>query len=455
MAYAVVDIETNGAAPGPGTVTELALRITDGVRVLERAEWLIRPDAEISPFVQRLTGIRPEDVAGAPSFPELAADIAARLEGHVLVAHNAAFDHTYLQREFEACGTGFKGLWKAGRLCTVQLARKVWPGQPSYSLGNICAALGVAVEHRHRAGGDADAALELLHRAVAIKGMAFLEGMVRRRAVMLPAGISPDSLPEHPGIYFFLDAQGRPIYIGKAIHLRKRIVSHFSRQGRGGEWLQAVADIRTEPAGNELAALLLEYLAILKHKPLYNVQGRFPLKLHHLFLYHNRAAQPKLAIARGSKPAHTLQTFRSRDAARDACLKLLAAHAVCPVFNHQSRQRCANPDCYCHLEPEARDAVHSDRMGLLVQAATLGEQGRFLLSGTGRSPGERSLLLMEGEQPLAFGYASTDEALPSAEVLPGLLQTLPDAANLRALVAPFLDRFTRHELQPAASNTTL
>jgi DNA polymerase-3 subunit epsilon len=440
MAYAVVDIETNGAAPGPGTVTELALRITDGRQVLDRAEWLICPESEISPFVQRLTGIRMEDVAGAPVFSELADEIASRLEGHVLVAHNAAFDHTYLQREFENCGTGYKGLWKEGRLCTVQLARKVWPGQPSYSLGNICASLGIAVEHRHRAGGDAEAALELLHRAVAAKGDSFLQSMVRRRAVMLPAGISPDSLPEYPGIYYFLDAKGKPIYIGKAIHLRKRIVSHFSRQGRGGEWLQRVAEIRTEPAGNELAALLLEYLAILKHKPEYNVQGRFPLQLYHLFVYHNRAGNPKLAIARGKKPGRVLQTFRSRDAARDTYLKLLEDHAVCPVFNHQSRQRCAKPDCYCRENAAIRDATHADRMGLLVQAAAIGEAGRFSLFGSGRMPGEKSLLLMQGEQPLAFGFVP-EAHFPEGEEIPDGLQSLPDAANLRALVAPFLRKY--------------
>ena len=437
MAYAVVDIETNGGTPGPGTVTELAVCITDGQRLLARSEWLIRPDAAISPFVQRLTGIRSEDVEDAPSFRDLAPEIAARLEGHVFVAHNAAFDHTYLQREFEACGAAYKGLWNQGRLCTVQLARKVWPGQASYSLGNICAALGIAVEHRHRAGGDAEAALNLLHRAVELKGAAFLESMVKRRAVLLPAGIQAGDLPEHPGVYYFLDAKGRAIYIGKAINLRKRIVSHFSRNGKGGEWLQRVAEIRTEPAGNELAALLLEYLAILKHQPECNVQGRFPLQLHHLFIYHNRAGQPKLAIARGRKPEQVMQTFRSRDAARDAYLRLLETHAICPVFNHQSRQRCAKPDCYCKETPEKRDALHADRMAILVQTAALRDVGRFWVSGAGRIPGEKSVLLMQGEQPLAFGFAPAD-ADPPPEEIPDYLQALPDAANLRALVEPFL-----------------
>lgn len=439
MAYAIVDIETTGAAPGPGTVTEVAVCISDGQRLLERREWLVRPDAEISPFVQRLTGIRPEDVADAPSFRQLAPEIAALLEGHVFAAHNAAFDHTYLQREFEACGDAYKALWNPGRLCTVQLARKVWPGQPSYSLGNICAALGIVVEHRHRAGGDAAAALNLLHRAAELKGPAFLASLVRRRAVMLPAGIQAADLPEYPGIYHFLDTRGRPIYIGKAINLRKRIVSHFSRNGRGGEWLQRVAEIRTEPAGNELAALLLEYLAILRHKPEYNVQGRFPLQLYHLFVYENRAGHPKLAIARGRKPGQVLQTFRSRDAARDTYLRLLETHAVCPVFNHQSRQRCIRPDCYCR-EPEAvRDAVHAERMALLVQAAGVRDTGRYWVSGSGRIPGEQSILLMEGEQPLAFGFAPDDALLPEGEI-PEYLQSLPDAANLRALVQPFISQ---------------
>lgn len=420
-------------------MTELAVCITDGRRLLGRAAWLIRPEREMTPFVQRLTGIRPDEISAAPTFSELASEIASYLEGHVVVAHNVAFDHSYLQREFEACGTAYNDLWKKGRLCTVQLARRVWPGQASYSLGNICAALGIQVAQRHRAGGDAEAALALLHRAVAVKGVDYLHPMVRRRAVLLPSGISSESLPDYPGIYYFLDAQGRPIYIGKAIQLRKRIVSHFSRNGRGCAWLQRVAEIRTEPAGNELAALLLEYLAILKHKPEFNVQGRFPLQLHHLFVYRNRAGHAKLAIAEGKKPAQVLQTFRSRTAARDALLKWLEAHAVCPVFNHQSRQRCAKPDCYCRDSSATRDAIHAARMAYLVQAAAIGGKGRFMVSGTGRQQGEKSILLMEGEQPLAFGFAPED-VYPDANEIPDYLQSLPDAANLRAIVEPFLPK---------------
>src|SRR5690606_23580609 len=59
----------------------------------------------------------------------------------------------------EACGYHLN----TRKLCTVRLSRKLMPGYPSYSLGNLCHSLGITMQNRHRAGGDAEATVTVFH----------------------------------------------------------------------------------------------------------------------------------------------------------------------------------------------------------------------------------------------------------------------------------------------------
>ncbi len=83
------------------------------------------------------------------------------------------------------------------------------------------------------------------------------------------------SLPEHPGVYQFLDSDGKIIYIGKAKNLRKRVSSYFSRKTHDsfkiGILVQKTADLKFIEVGSEPDALLLENNLIKKHQPRYNI----------------------------------------------------------------------------------------------------------------------------------------------------------------------------------------
>jgi DNA polymerase III subunit epsilon len=96
-------------------------------------------------------------VANAPKFFEVAKDIMLLLRDSVFVAHNVNFDYGFIREEFKSLGADFQ----KPKLCTVRMARKVFPGYPSYSLGNICARLGIPLRDRHRAMGDAEATQKL------------------------------------------------------------------------------------------------------------------------------------------------------------------------------------------------------------------------------------------------------------------------------------------------------
>ncbi|MGE0077838.1 MAG: PolC-type DNA polymerase III [Bacteroidales bacterium] len=156
--YAIVDIETSGGRAQTDRITEIAIYIHDGERIVDEFSTLINPEVYIPPFITQLTGITNEMVANAPKFYEVAKQIVLLTEGHLFVAHNAPFDYKFIQTEFKRLGYDYQ----RQTLCTVRMSRKIIPGMKSYSLGNLCENLGITINNRHRAAGDAYATTQLL-----------------------------------------------------------------------------------------------------------------------------------------------------------------------------------------------------------------------------------------------------------------------------------------------------
>lgn len=156
--FCVIDTETTGGRAADSRVIDVAVyRVRDGI-VLERFESLINPGSPIPRWITALTGIDDGMVAGAPSFGEIAPRLRQILSRGVFVAHNAPFDYAFIQAEFARLGQA----WEAPRLCTVRMARRLFPELPSRSLGNLCEHLLIDIFARHRAAGDAEATVYVL-----------------------------------------------------------------------------------------------------------------------------------------------------------------------------------------------------------------------------------------------------------------------------------------------------
>lgn len=156
--YAVVDIETTGGNNKTGKITEIAIYIYNGSEITNSFSTLINPECEIPYFITNITGITNEMVANAPKFYEVARKIVELTANKIFVAHNVSFDYNFIRKEFKDLGFEFS----RKKMCTVQLSRKYIPNHRSYSLGNICAELGIEINGRHRAAGDALATVKLL-----------------------------------------------------------------------------------------------------------------------------------------------------------------------------------------------------------------------------------------------------------------------------------------------------
>ncbi len=155
--YCIVDVETTGPIKGPSRITEIALFRHDGRQVIDQFHSLINPLQPIPPFISRLTGITDSMVRHAPTFDEVAYDVLQLTQQAVFVAHNAPFDFGFIQKELDWLGHEFL----RRTACTVRLSRKILPGYPSYSLGNLCRSLQIDLNDRHRAHGDATATVRL------------------------------------------------------------------------------------------------------------------------------------------------------------------------------------------------------------------------------------------------------------------------------------------------------
>jgi DNA polymerase-3 subunit epsilon len=155
--YAIIDIETTGGSPKTDKITEIAIYVHDGQKVVDEFVTLINPQRNIPYFITKLTGINDEMVKNAPKFYEVAKKIVELTDNKIFIAHNVSFDYGFVKSEFNSLGYSYN----RECLCTVKLSRKLIPGKRSYSLGNICSDLGININDRHRAAGDALATVKL------------------------------------------------------------------------------------------------------------------------------------------------------------------------------------------------------------------------------------------------------------------------------------------------------
>src|SRR5215212_7482117 len=126
--YAIVDIETTGGYAAANGIIEISIKVFDGQSVIEEFETLVNPHQNIPRYIQAFTGITNEMIVDAPSFEEIAEKVFTYLQGNIFVAHNVNFDYSFIKSHLEACGYNLN----AKKLCTVRLARQVFPGLASY-----------------------------------------------------------------------------------------------------------------------------------------------------------------------------------------------------------------------------------------------------------------------------------------------------------------------------------
>ncbi|MDX6671393.1 MAG: polymerase subunit epsilon [Solirubrobacteraceae bacterium] len=321
--FLAVDVETNGCARDACELTEVGAVLVGGGELHERWSSLVAARAPLSAGIQRFTGISQAMVDAAPEPAAVLPELAARLEGRVLVAHSARFDRGVLAAAFERAGLRWPD---PPVLCTVTLARRLAPLVRRRSLGPLAAALGVEQEGAHRALVDAETCARvfcalfprLCANAVTVReAVGFVAPRRRRRAGRRPPGrlaagapapavpLDFSALPNEPGVYVFRDCAGRPLYVGKSKALRTRARSHFAPGAQAAGWTSHAALVDHRETESELGALVLENRLIKELRP----PGNVALRRSDSYVYLRARldiAYPILEVAPEPAPGHAI-----------------------------------------------------------------------------------------------------------------------------------------------------
>jgi len=474
--YAIVDIETTGGQPAQDRITEIAIFVHDGEKIIDQFSSLVNPGRQIPAFITQLTGITNDMVSDAPKFHEVARRIVEITEGCVFVAHNVRFDYSFLKKEFGDLGYNYS----RKTLCTVRLSRSLIPGQPSYSLGKLCKNIGIPLEGRHRAAGDAHATTLLFDKLLKItqdsedlphgqdtshtlarvdalapagkkpspKRVAAVAAAIK--TALLPPLVSPElvaSLPQATGVYYFHNEAGEVIYVGKSINIFKRIQQHFAidvKSRKSLEFKNSIADITWELTGSELVALLYESHLIKHLKPAYNRAQRrsvFPAGIYlrinedgYKVLAYGRADARNLEIpiiALGNQ--YKAQGFLYHKVAKyNLCQKLCGLYKTQgPCFDYQVH-RCQGacvgqepPETYNLRVDEAIDSIRY-------------EHESFVVIGPGRTEQEKTIVLVENGYYRGFGYVDETFTARRIQDFRDAIQPYTDNKDTQQIIRQYL-----------------
>lgn len=439
--YAIVDIETTGGHAAQGGITEVAIILHNGREEEGRYQTLLNPGMPIPPYVQSLTGITNDTVALAPAFEEVAHKIYNLLSGRVFVAHNVNFDYSYLRHNLKKAGYELD----EQKLCTVRLSRKIFPGYPSYSLGNICKSLGIGVEARHRAMGDAKATAVLFALALANDKQGVIKAMLKKgsKDSYLPLHLPTeeiDKLPKAAGVYYFHDHRKKIIYVGKAKDLKKRVTSHFSNNStskKKQELMRHIHSIGYTLTGTAFTASILESIEIRKHWPPYNKSQKQLEFGYGVFCFTDQQSRIRLGIDRLRKNSNPISRFPMLVNAHQALWRVVRKYQLCPVLCFlQTATHCdgqCGGACAGSLE-----STYNQRAEEAIKQLQL-ERLNLAIKQKGAQEGEVTWMLMEDGQFYGMGSLQDTEEITDKQALKDKLTPYHHNEFIRAQLLQFAE----------------
>ena len=417
----------------------------DGSQVVDTYATLINPQRIIPPFITSLTGITNEMVESSPTFEDVAEIILDKTKDNIFVAHNVNFDYGFVKQEFSELDIKFD----RKKLCTVRLARKIIPGYRSYSLGTLTNALGISINNRHRALGDAEATAKVLKLLIEKDVDNFIGHSLKKvsREATLPPNLSKkvfDNLPEKAGVYYFHSEKGKVVYVGKAKKIKSRITGHFTGDSGKGKRLfhENIHNISYELTGNELIALLHESGEIKRLWPKFNRIQKISPKNHGLFRYQDRNGYERFTISKIQPGTTTVATFRNFQDGRSFIHELVKKHKLCPKLCGLQKSDGACFDYTLGIcDGACKGSISVEYYNLRVELALKAideEKKTFAIIGHGRTDDERTLVLVENGVYLGHGFTSFDVPANSLSELKDRITSYPDNQDIQKILAMYL-----------------
>jgi DNA polymerase III subunit epsilon len=446
--YAIVDIETTGSYAASNGITEISIHLFDGNKVVEKYETLVNPGQTIPRYIQAMTGITDQLVEKAPRFEDVAEKVFSLLQNNIFIAHNVNFDYSFIKAHLKNAGYDYN----EKKLCTVRLSRKIFPGFPSYSLGNLCHSLGITINDRHRAGGDSAATVKVFKLLLENDREQFIEKSLLRNSKeqVLPPHVPKEhfeQLPYIPGVYYFHNEKGKIIYVGKAKNIRYRVNSHFSNNSESRQkqnFLRHTHAISYQPCATELMASILESTEIRKLWPVFNYSQKRWEDTYGIFLYEDQNGYQRLAIEKNKKRLTPVCTFHYLTDGHAILRKVIREFELCPklCFLQTDSSYCeGKKERYCHgaCDHDEDSKTYNKRVEKAV--SSLNQQPSFAIIENGLNEDEQSCILIWQGKFYGMGYIPADTQITEPEELKSLLTPYKETLFIKNLIHGYAARF--------------
>ena len=443
--YAILDIETTGGQFNEEGITEIAIYKFDGHEIVDQFISLVNPEKPIQPFVVKLTGINNAMLQSAPKFYEIAKRIIEITENCVVVAHNAQFDYRIMRTEFNRLGYDFQ----RQNLCTVELAKKLIPEQPSYSLGKLVRALGIPMADRHRASGDALATVKLFKMLLDKD----LEKEIVKTFIKteIEKGLNPklldivSELPSTTGIYYVHKENGDIIYIGKSKNIKKRVNQHFTGSSRRDKKIQKeVFTVTYEETGSELIALLKEAEEIKINKPAYNRALSKTVFPWSLYQEKNKEGYLGLKLQKTDARKKEVASFATHVEAQSALFKITDKFVLCQKINQLEivKTHCfpfelnqCNGACIGKESPENYNIRVDDFL-----ANNEYQRQNIIAIDRGRNLQERSAILIENGIFQGYAFFDLNYQVNNIEILRNIITPMKNSRDTKNVILSYLKK---------------
>jgi len=430
--YAIIDVETTGGSPSIDRVIEIAVIVFDGSNIIEQYSSLVNPRRNIDKYVTQLTGITDKMVKDAPVFEEIKDKILQMTEGNIFVAHNVKFDYGMMRSEYKRLGIDFV----RKHIDTVTLSQKVLPGFSSYSLGSLCDSLGIVIENRHRALGDAEATVKLLDiilKQNTSKKHIEIELNHGIDPAILPPNITLgelEKLPEEAGVFYFKDSNDKVLFIDASKNVRREVIKFFNKaEGLPERQIshQAITQIDYQATGNELIARLWAYHELRESAPPFNKKPKDYKFSHGIYITTDSEGFKHLQVERLDYPeGEVALKFQGKGTAIKVLHKIILEGHLQVQFSLLKKM----------TDPEQRENFkksYNEKVEKTVRKY-LYKNTNFFIVGDGRRPDENSVVWIENSNYRGFGYICPELSEINVENLMASIKPQTDDLEIQKII---------------------
>ncbi len=440
MKYAVIDIETTGLSSKNERITEIAVFIYNGKEIIDEFITLVNPEKKIPYRIIQMTGINNQMVENAPKFYEVAKKIVEITQDAVFVGHNVRFDYGFVRMEFQRLGYAYE----RETIDTVRLSRKLIPGQPSYSLGKLCNALGINNNARHRAAGDALATLQLFELLQTL-GEPLTAKEEHKSAREVNRSLT-SGLPEKTGVYYFYNSRDEIIYVGKSINIKERVLSHLNNHShhREQKMKNQLSYVDYIVTGSELVALLLESEEIKKYQPVYNQAQKRAFFNYGLYQYEDEKGYYRLKLNKLIVGLNPVFTYGSMQEGRDHLFSICEKFSLCQklsglynsdgsCFQYQIHQ--CNGAC---IEKESPEDYNS-RVKMAMENFHF-KLPDFMIIDKGRNEEEKAVVVIRNGKYIGFDFFPNHDIDRNTVLTDERLQRRLDNKEVRRIILNYMKK---------------